>query len=195
MSSLLPTSLARQGGLMASRSLPASVAVRRTLVLAQQMRQQQRFAATTSKVATTKLSHEDALKLLNEQRSLRPNSPHFTIYQPQLTWIASIFNRITGAGVSALLYVWAVSYLALPYTGVGQVLDSAHLVQFAAMAPVWLKLLVKVPLAGAFSFHSINGLRHLLWDYGKAFSMKGVYSTGYTVIGASVLATVGLCML
>lgn len=113
MSSLLPTSLARQGGLMASRSLPASVAVRRTLVLAQQMRQQQRFAATTSKVATTKLSHEDALKLLNEQRSLRPNSPHFTIYQPQLTWIASIFNRITGAGVSAREYFFSFVPLVL----------------------------------------------------------------------------------
>jgi hypothetical protein len=37
---------------------------------------------------------------LNTQRLARPSSPHFTIYQPQLTWIASIANRVTGAGLS-----------------------------------------------------------------------------------------------
>ena len=38
--------------------------------------------------------------ILNEQRLRRPNSPHMTIYQPQLTWYSSIANRITGVGLS-----------------------------------------------------------------------------------------------
>lgn len=38
--------------------------------------------------------------ILNTQRLARPSSPHFTIYQPQLTWIGSIANRITGVGLS-----------------------------------------------------------------------------------------------
>lgn len=40
-------------------------------------------------------------KILNDQRLKRPSSPHFTIYQPQLTWLASIANRVTGVGLSS----------------------------------------------------------------------------------------------
>jgi succinate dehydrogenase/fumarate reductase cytochrome b subunit len=39
-------------------------------------------------------------QILNKQRIHRPSSPHFTIYQPQLTWIGSIANRVTGVGFS-----------------------------------------------------------------------------------------------
>ena len=39
-------------------------------------------------------------QILNKQRIHRPSSPHFTIYQPQLTWLGSIANRVTGVGFS-----------------------------------------------------------------------------------------------
>ena len=42
----------------------------------------------------------DVTNVLNAQRLKRPSSPHFTIYQPQITWIASIANRVTGVGLS-----------------------------------------------------------------------------------------------
>lgn len=51
-------------------------------------------------VSTAPLSLSGNLELLNKQRALRPNSPHFTIYQPQLTWLSSIANRVTGSGLS-----------------------------------------------------------------------------------------------
>lgn len=65
-----------------------------------------------------------------------------------------------------VFYIWALSYLAVPYVGSGQILSTAHVVQYAALAPVWLKLAIKIPLAAAVSFHSLNGLRHLAWDIG-----------------------------
>ncbi|GAW10417.1 succinate dehydrogenase cytochrome b560 subunit [Lentinula edodes] len=77
-------------------------------------------------VQTQSLKPEDGTTILNTQRLQRPSSPHFTIYEPQLTWIGSIFNRVTG-----LLYAGKF-ILALPFT-----------------------------------FHSWNGIRHLLWDSGK----------------------------
>jgi succinate dehydrogenase (ubiquinone) cytochrome b560 subunit len=40
-------------------------------------------------------------EILNAQRLKRPSSPHFTIYQPQLTWLSSIANRATGGALSA----------------------------------------------------------------------------------------------
>ena len=51
-------------------------------------------------VQTQSLKPDEATVILNTQRLKRPSSPHFTIYQPQLTWVASIANRITGAGLS-----------------------------------------------------------------------------------------------
>lgn len=51
-------------------------------------------------VQTESLRPEQAVDFLNAQRLKRPSSPHFTIYQPQLTWFASIANRITGVGLT-----------------------------------------------------------------------------------------------
>ncbi len=62
--------------------------------------QQSRMITNASKAPTTQVKFDQELKMLNEQRSVRPISPHFTIYQPQLTWLASIANRVTGAGLS-----------------------------------------------------------------------------------------------
>ena len=47
--------------------------------------------------------------ILNKQRLRRPSSPHFTIYQPQLTWISSIANRFTGVGLSVREYSSSIS--------------------------------------------------------------------------------------
>ena len=54
-------------------------------------------------IETQSLPPSAAEKILNEQRLRRPNSPHFTIYQPQLTWLSSIANRVTGAGLSTCM--------------------------------------------------------------------------------------------
>jgi succinate dehydrogenase (ubiquinone) cytochrome b560 subunit len=51
-------------------------------------------------VKTQSLSPEASQEILNAQRLKRPSSPHFTIYQPQLTWLASIVHRGTGTGLS-----------------------------------------------------------------------------------------------
>ncbi len=52
-------------------------------------------------VQTESLPPSASEGILNKQRLNRPSSPHFTIYQPQLTWIASIANRATGGALSA----------------------------------------------------------------------------------------------
>ena len=54
----------------------------------------------SSSVQIQSLPSSANTEILNKQRLNRPSSPHFTIYQPQLTWIASIANRVTGAGLS-----------------------------------------------------------------------------------------------
>ncbi|EST04591.1 Succinate dehydrogenase/Fumarate reductase, transmembrane subunit [Kalmanozyma brasiliensis GHG001] len=173
-------------------TLPTSFALR-TLPAA-------RFVSSSSKplaaaAQTTKLSQQQNLDLLNQQRALRPSSPHFTIYQPQITWYLSIINRITGTGLSVLMYAYFAAYAGYPLFGSAEALSSGSITDFVATLPVWFKTAVKIPLALAFSFHSFNGLRHLAWDWGYALTLKGVYSTAYVVMGATALTTVGLCLI
>ncbi|KAF9448498.1 SDHC, cytochrome b subunit of succinate dehydrogenase [Macrolepiota fuliginosa MF-IS2] len=135
-------------------------------------------------IQTESLPPSASEKILNKQRLNRPSSPHFTIYQPQLTWIASIANRVTGGGLSALLYGFSIAYLLAPGT-----FDSAHVVEFVHGLPESVKYAGKFILALPFTFHSFNGLRHLAWDAVKFANVKGVYVTGYAVLGATAVST------
>jgi len=141
-------------------------------------------------VQTQSLPPSAAEGILNKQRLHRPSSPHFTIYQPQLTWLASIAHRVTGAGLSVLLYGYALAYLVAPET-----FSSAQIVELVSTLPDAVKYAGKAILAAPFAFHSLNGVRHLTWDVGKFLSVKGAYTTGYTVLGATAVATVALVMM
>ncbi|TIC01449.1 cytochrome b560 subunit of succinate dehydrogenase [Wallemia mellicola] len=149
-----------------------------------------KFALQQRFLKTEALNESENLALLNRQRNLRPSSPHFTIYQPQLTWLASIGHRVTGVGLSAGIYAFAIGYVTLPFVGAG--FDSQSLIELVQSAPVWFKTLVKAPVAAAFSFHSLNGIRHLLWDTGKFLTLKGAYQSGYAVLGLSAISTIGI---
>ncbi|KDR78594.1 hypothetical protein GALMADRAFT_43694, partial [Galerina marginata CBS 339.88] len=142
---------------------------------------------------TESLSPSAQEVILNKQPLRRPSSPHLTIYQPQLTSIVSIANRITGAGLSVLLYGFSTAYLIAPgnfYT---------HVVEVIAGLPEGVKYAGKAILAAPFAFHSINnGLRHLSWDLVNFYeftSVKGVYITGYIVLGATAVSTVALALM
>ncbi|EJD06471.1 succinate dehydrogenase cytochrome b560 subunit [Fomitiporia mediterranea MF3/22] len=131
--------------------------------------------------------------ILNSQRLKRPSSPHFTIYQPQLTWYGSIANRITGTALSVLLYGFTISYVVFPL--VGAPFSSTDVIQLVSTLPEGVKYAGKALLAAPFAFHSWNGLRHLAWDSGKFLTLKGAYATGYAVLGASAVTTVALVLL
>lgn len=115
-------------------------------------------------------------------RGNRPLSPHLTIYRPQLTSITSIFVRITGNAllVAALLIVWwflaaatSESYFAV----VDGVLRSwfGDLVLFLSVWALW--------------YHLLGGLRHLIWDSGRALDVDISEKMGLGMIGGSVILT------
>ncbi|KAG8922836.1 cytochrome b subunit of succinate dehydrogenase, Sdh3p [Tulasnella sp. 418] len=133
-----------------------------------------------------------AQDVLNAQRLNRPSSPHFTIYQPQITWLASIAHRGTGGALSGLLYAFSIAYLAAPAFGVP--FDSATIVEFVHSLPEWTKLTGKTLLAAPFVFHSFNGIRHLSWDAVKLTSVKAVTRSGYAVLAATAVSTIYLVL-
>lgn len=62
---------------------------------------------------------------------------------------------------------------------------------FAAW-PLALKLVAKTLVAWPFVFHSVNSLRHLVWDTGRQMTNKSVIRTGWAAAAASVVGTVYL---
>lgn len=137
--------------------------------------------------STVKALHEEEQALLNAQRLKRPVSPHLTIYQPQLTWYLSSVHRITGVAMGGAFYALTVSYAATSLLNIP--FDSAAIVSTVAALPVAVKLLGKAAMAYPFVFHAANGVRHLIWDFGKELTIPGVYRTGYAVLAAT--ATIG----
>lgn len=105
--------VAGAAGLTQSRARPA--AFRRTLITTPP-----RPAPSTPVQHLTVKENET---LLNEQRLARPSSPHFTIYQPQITWLLSIANRVTGVGLSAGAHASFPLGLAFPRRLLAEWLD------------------------------------------------------------------------
>ena len=50
-------------------------------------------------------------------------------------------------------------------------------------------------MALPFTFHSFNGIRHLVWDVGVGFANKTVMRTGWAVVGLSVASALGLAFI
>ncbi|KAG0008929.1 cytochrome b subunit of succinate dehydrogenase, Sdh3p [Entomortierella chlamydospora] len=119
-----------------------------------------------------------------QQRKDRPLVPTFSIYEPELTWCLSGLHRVTGAAVAVGFYGGAIAYTLGPLFGLG--FDSADVTSMIATIPDAAKIAGKFVIAFPFTFHSLNGIRHLIWDTASALTLKGVYTTGYTVMGLSI---------
>ena len=91
------------------------------------------------------------------------------------------------------MYLFGLAYVAAP--ALGWHLESASLAAGFAAMPFVAQLGLKTFFALPFTFHSLNGLRHLMWDMGMAFTNKQVIVTGWTMIGASVVSALGLALL
>lgn len=148
---------------------------------------------TPRSVATQNIKQSESIEILIAQRKNRPTSPHLTIYRPQITWYLSALNRITGCTVSAGFYVFGVAYLVSPL--LGWHLDSANLASVFGALPLAIKFGLKSLIAFPFTFHSINGVRHLMWDLGKAFTNQAVIRTGWAVVGMSIASALALVAL
>lgn len=73
-------------------------------------------------------------------------------------------------------------------------LDSATLAASFGALPVAAKFGLKFVAALPFTFHSLNGLRHLTWDMGKAFNNATVIKTAWACVGATVVSTLYLVL-
>ncbi|KAL8772782.1 MAG: hypothetical protein Q9209_002127 [Squamulea sp. 1 TL-2023] len=142
--------------------------------------------------ATQNVPGDEAYAILKAQRAARPISPHLTIYQTQIPWVLSGLNRITGSLLSGGFYVFGAAYLVSPL--LGWHLESSALAASFAELPTAVKLLLKFGVALPFTFHSWNGIRHLVWDCGMELANKSVVRTGQVVMGLTVVSSGALAV-
>jgi succinate dehydrogenase / fumarate reductase, cytochrome b subunit len=116
-------------------------------------------------------------------RGNRPLSPHLTIYRPQLTTITSILTRITGNAliVGALLAVW---WFAAAAAGPGSFAIADGVITS------WLGKLFMLGSIWALWYHSLAGVRHLIWDSGHMLDMQKAERLGWAVVIGSFVLTI-----
>ena len=113
-------------------------------------------------------------KKISPGQTGRPLSPHLQVYRWQLTMTMSILHRISGCALAFALFAltWMLAAAALGPDAWATFLN-------VASGPFG-----KIALLGwtaALYYHLFNGIRHLLWDTGRAFDLKYAYLTGYLV--------------
>ena len=112
---------------------------------------------------------------------VRPISPHAQIYRWQIGQSLSILHRVTGAGLALGLVALAYWLMSLA--------DGAH--SYGAAMRIFASPIGLVFLLGwtfAFSFHLLNGVRHLFWDAGRGFERKSRHASGwFALLGAIAL--------
>ena len=116
-------------------------------------------------------------------RGKRPLSPHLSIYRPQWTSGTSIFTRITGNAliVAALMIVWWFIAAATgpdAFATANGFITSwfGDLVMFLSVAALW--------------YHTLAGIRHLIWDSGHMLEVDKSETFGQAMILVAVLLTI-----
>jgi len=119
----------------------------------------------------------------NRHHFRRPLSPHLRIYKLELPMVLSGLHRITGIALAAgslLLVGW-----------IAAAVHSAEM--FAAMSGFLGGIFGQILLFGwTFSliYHSVNGVRHLVWDTGRMLEVEQIYASSKVVTVVTIVLTV-----
>jgi succinate dehydrogenase / fumarate reductase cytochrome b subunit len=116
-------------------------------------------------------------------RGNRPLSPHLQIYRKQLNSATSILNRITGIAMlgSALLIVW---WLFAAATG-----EAYFDLVDGLMTSLLGDVVMTLSVLGLW-YHTLGGLRHLIWDTGRGLELEAADRMGWAMIVGAVALTI-----
>ena len=115
----------------------------------------------------------------------RPLSPFMIgpYYKPQMTSLMSIAHRASGVFLSVVgapLLLWWIGAVNSGPDAYQALLDFFE---------SWSGRLVLAGSMLALSYHLFNGIRHLVWDSGRALEIRSAYTAGWLVLIAAVLLT------
>ena len=122
-------------------------------------------------------------------RGDRPLSPHLMIYRPQLTSISSILVRITGNAmlVASVMIVWWLFAAAT---------SAEYFALVDGVMTSWFGKVVMLGSIWALWYHTLGGVRHLIWDNAIALDIPTAEKLGWAVIiGSFVLTAITVAVL
>ncbi|MFW2543386.1 succinate dehydrogenase, cytochrome b556 subunit [Primorskyibacter sp. 2E107] len=116
-------------------------------------------------------------------RGNRPLSPHLQIYRPQLNSATSIFIRITGNGliVASMMIVWWLIAAAT---------SESYFNLANGFITSWFGDIVMFLSLWALWFHTLGGVRHLIWDNAKMLDLDSAEKLSWIMIGGSAVLTI-----
>ncbi|OGA34572.1 MAG: succinate dehydrogenase, cytochrome b556 subunit [Betaproteobacteria bacterium RIFCSPLOWO2_12_FULL_62_13b] len=112
----------------------------------------------------------------------RPLSPHLQIYKVELPMLLSGLHRITGIALSVgsiLLVAWISSavHSAEAFASMNGFLGG-YIGQFVLFG--WTFSLI---------YHSVSGVRHLIWDTGRLLEVGQIHSSSKIVLAITIVLT------
>jgi len=109
------------------------------------------------------------------KKSELPISPHLQIYKPQITSILSITHRITGVCLNFLIIFVSLWLLSL---SLGENIYN-YFIEFSNT--IFMKLVMSISIFGL-SYHAMNGIRHIFWDFGFFLNNLSALISGIIVV-------------
>ena len=109
------------------------------------------------------------------KKSELPISPHLQIYKPQITSILSITHRITGVCLNFLIIFVSLWLLSL---SLGENIYN-NFIEFSNT--IFMKLVMSISIFGL-SYHAMNGIRHIFWDFGFFLNNLSALISGIIVV-------------
>ncbi|XP_077831528.1 succinate dehydrogenase cytochrome b560 subunit, mitochondrial-like isoform X1 [Macaca mulatta] len=113
--------------------------------------------------------------------------PQLCIRNWSLPVVMSICCRGTGIAFSAGVSLFGTPALLLP----GNFESYLELVKSLCLGPALIHT-AKSALVFPLTYHTWNGIRHLMWDLGKGLKIPHVYQSGVAVLVLTVLSSMGL---
>jgi succinate dehydrogenase / fumarate reductase cytochrome b subunit len=117
------------------------------------------------------------------KKSELPISPHLQIYKPQITSILSITHRITGVCLNFLIIFVSLWLLSL---SLGENIYN-YFIEFSNT--IFMKLVMSISIFGL-SYHAMNGIRHIFWDFGFFLNNSSALISGIIVVLSSFVLSI-----
>ncbi len=115
-------------------------------------------------------------------KSDSPLSPHLQVYKWQLSSLLSITHRMT-----SVFNLAGLSFLALWIFFLFFGKDTFF--YFEMFSSMFIGKFIFVGITWSFSYHLLNGIRHLFWDMGYGYDIKTANLSGLTVLLSSFILT------
>ncbi|MFV0298469.1 MAG: succinate dehydrogenase, cytochrome b556 subunit [Hyphomicrobiaceae bacterium] len=116
-------------------------------------------------------------------RKERPLSPHLQIYSRTISMMMSIVHRITGGALyfgTLLLAWWLIAAAIGP--------DYFAFVNGLYGSP--LGMIILFGYTWALMHHMLGGMRHFIWDTGRAFDLESIRKFSWLSLICSIALTI-----